>query len=55
MKPQGKGPWALAAQEARCSDLTLTVQMALAGEGLGLPQFPLLKDSVSVENLTGSI
>lgn len=42
MKPQGKGPWALAAQEARCSDLTLAVQRALAGVDLGLPQFPLL-------------
>lgn len=29
-------------QEARCSDLTLAVQRALAGVDLGLPQFPLL-------------
>lgn len=42
MKPQCKGPWALAAQEARCSDLTLSVQSTLAGKPLGLSQFPLL-------------
>lgn len=37
-----QGPWALAAQEVRCSDLILSVQRALPGDGLGLPQFPYL-------------
>lgn len=50
-----QGPWALAAQEARCSGLNLRCAEGPGLGGLGPPSVsPLVKESVSVQNLTGS-